>query len=90
MKTKTQKHTPLIHDTECRSVLTSEQAENCPLCRVRSAAPDLLETAKLAADGLSQAIICLDEEEQSQPIAKGQAEALEKIEAAIAKAEGQE
>lgn len=32
----------LSHLLECKSVITSDDANKCPLCRVRAAGPDLL------------------------------------------------
>ena len=40
----------LIHTIECRSVISAEQAETCPLCRVRVAGPELLEACKKLPD----------------------------------------
>lgn len=37
----------ISHLLECRSVITSEDANKCPLCRVRAAGPDLLDALKL-------------------------------------------
>ena len=47
MATKTKpKARGIVHALECRSVLTAGQAENCPLCALRAAAPELLAALK--------------------------------------------
>lgn len=73
------KRTP-VHSIECRSVLTAEQAFSCPLCRLRAAAPDLLEAAKAVLAYLEDRT-----EYEHRPIAAGNQKVLR---AAIARAEG--
>ena len=40
------KNKSLMHEIDCRAVLTSDQAFDCPLCRVRATGPDLLSALK--------------------------------------------
>ena len=46
MKKENKKYSPL-HHLDCRSVLTAEQADKCPLCKLRAAAPDLLAALEM-------------------------------------------
>lgn len=43
-----------VHSIDCRGILTSDQAEACPLCRMRAAAPQLFLAAKLGLAALSR------------------------------------